>query len=161
MDRIRQFRDLLALIETWFAAGSLLLLLLLALAQILSRNLFDAGLAQADTLTRYLVLYVTFFGAALAVDRERHIKIDVGCSFLSPGMLARLYRPMHLITALISGLFTHAAVRYWQDAWAYAPDHERWLVLVGLIVPLGFALIALHSLIATLLGKDGDACCPS
>ena len=67
MTVLRQLRDGLIWIETWLAAGSLLLLLCLAVVQILTRNLFDTGIADADSLTRYLVLYVTFFGAAVAV----------------------------------------------------------------------------------------------
>ena len=154
-----RFRDLLIQTETWLAAGSLLLLLLLALAQILARNLFDSGLPAADTLTRYMVLYVTFLGAALAVDHDRHIKIDLCCIFLSATALRRLYRPMRAIAAAVCALLADAAIRYWRDEWLYAPDYERWLVLVGLIIPVGFCLLTLHFVLTTLLGKEDDACC--
>ena len=70
---INRLRNGLLQVEVWLAAASLLVLLLLALAQILARNLFDSGIAEADTLTRYLGLYVTFFGAAVAIERDRHI----------------------------------------------------------------------------------------
>ncbi len=155
---LKKTRVILMQLETWLAAGSLLLLLLLALLQILARNLFDAGFATADTLSRYLVLYVMFFGAALAVERDRHIRIDVACSFLSRATLNRLYRPMHALAALVCVFLTDAAIRYWRDAWLYAPEHERWLVLVGLVIPAGFGLLTLHYLLATWLGPDGDTC---
>jgi len=155
---LNRFRELLVQTETWLAAGSLLLLLLLALAQIIARNLFDSGLAGADTLTRYLVLYVTFFGAALAVSRNRHIKIDICCTFLSLAKLRALYRPMRAIAAVVCALLADAAIRYWLDEWQYAPDHERWLVLVGLIVPTGFCLLTLEFILATLIGQEDDAC---
>lgn len=156
---LNRVRELLIQTETWLAAGSLLLLLLLALAQILARNLFDTGLAGADTLTRYLVLYVTFFGAALAVSRNRHIKIDICCTFLSPSKLRRLYRPMRAIAAVICALLADAAIRYWLDEWQYAPDHERWLVLVGLVIPTGFCLLTLEFVLAALIGEEDDTCC--
>ncbi len=155
-----RFRELLIRTETWLAAGSLLLLLLLSLIQILARNLFDSGLAGADTLTRYLVLYVTFFGAALAVSRNRHIKIDVCCNFLSAPMLRRLYRPIRAIAAAICAFFADAAIRYWFDEWQYAPDHEHWLVMVGLVVPAGFCLLTLEFILAALIGKEDETCCP-
>jgi len=154
-----RFRELLIQTETWLAAGSLLLLLILALVQILARNLFDSGLAGADTLTRYLVLYVTFFGAALAVSRDRHIKIDVCCNFLSAANLQHLYRPMRAVAAVICGFLADAAIRYWRDEWQYAPDHEQWLVLVGLVIPVGFCLLTLEFILAALIGPDEDACC--
>lgn len=156
MQLLSKLRAYLVILETWLAAGSLLLLLLLALVQIVARNLFDAGFADADTLSRYLVLYVMFFGAALAVERDRHIRIDIAGSLLSGDLRARLYRPLQTLAAVICLLFTVAAVRYWRDAWQYAPGHERWLVLTGLIVPAGFGLLCLQFLLAALLARDAD-----
>jgi len=159
MPFLRKFRDGLIQLETWLAAASLLLLLLLALLQILIRNLFDAGFADADTLTRYLVLYVTFFGAAVAVDRDRHIKIDVCSALLKSSTHRKLYRPMRVLAATVCAFFTDAAIRFWLDSLQYAPDHEHWLVLVGLIVPVGFALLTFQFVLASILGQDDTACC--
>ena len=159
MPLLKKLRDGLIQLETWLAAASLLLLLVLALLQILIRNLFDAGIADADTLTRYLVLYVTFFGAAVAVDRDRHIKIDVCCTLLKPVTLRKLYRPMRALAAAVCAFFTDAAIRFWLDSWQYAPQHEQWLVLVGLIIPVGFALLTLQFVLASILGQDDASCC--
>lgn len=161
MEFLKQLRDGLIQIETWLAAGSLLLLLCLALVQILARNLFDTGFADADTLTRYLVLYVTFFGAAVAVDRERHIKIDVCCVVLSPRALRALYRPMRGIAALVCALMAAAAVRFWLDEWQFAPQHERWQVLVAVVIPLGFALLSLQFALAAVIGEEDASCSTS
>ena len=155
---IKRFHNWLIQLETWLAAGSLFLLLVLALLQILARNLFDAGIAEADTLTRYLVLYVAFFGAAVAVQRDRHIKIDVCCTLLSPAMLRKLYRPTQGMAALVCAFFADAAIRYWRDAWLYAPDHEQWLVLVGLVIPVGFVLLTIQFALAAILGRE-ETCC--
>ena len=113
MPFLKQLRDGLITLEIWLAAASLFLLLALALVQIIARNLFDAGVADADTLTRYLVLYVTFFGAAVAVNRDRHIKIDICCTFVSPATLRKLYRPMRALAAVVCALLTHAAIGFW------------------------------------------------
>ncbi|HHO67573.1 MAG TPA: TRAP transporter small permease [Gammaproteobacteria bacterium] len=162
MRRLQQVRRLLVTLESWLAGGSLLLLLLLALAQIAARNLFDTGLPAADTLTRQLVLYVTFFGAVLAVERRRHIKIDVCSALLPQRVLARLFRPMHAVAGLICLLLADAAIRFWHDEWAWAADYERWHTLIGLVVPVGFVLLTLHFALAALLGPDPeleDDCC--
>ncbi|MEA2080722.1 MAG: TRAP transporter small permease subunit [Pseudomonadota bacterium] len=158
MQVLKRLRYRLIQVETWLAAGSLFLLLALALLQILARNLFDAGIAEADTLTRYLVLYVTFFGAAVAVERDRHIKIDVCCALLSPAMLRKLYRPMRVMAAVVCAFLADAAIRYWRDEWLYAPDYERWLVLVGLVIPVGFVLLTMQFFLAAILGRD-ETCC--
>jgi len=155
---IKRLHNRLIQLETWLAAGSLFVLLALALMQILARNLFDAGIAAADTLTRYLVLYVTFFGAAVAVQRDRHIKIDVCSTMLSPAMLKQLYRPMQIMAAVVCAFLADGAIRYWRDEWLYAPDHERWLALVGLVIPLGFVLLAIQFFLSAILGRD-ETCC--
>ena len=158
MKPLHQLRAAVVRLESWLAAGSLLLLLLLALLQIVARNLFDTGFADADNLSRYLVLYVMFFGAALAVERNRHIRIDVFGTLMSPSARALLHRPLYVLAALVCLLLTVAAVRYWRDAWQYAPDHERWLVLTSLVIPLGFGLLCLQFSLAALLGpaeEDG------
>ncbi|MGD8616281.1 MAG: TRAP transporter small permease subunit [Gammaproteobacteria bacterium] len=161
MALLRQLRDVLILIETWLAAGSLLLLLCLAVVQILARNLFDIGFADADTLTRYLVLYVTFFGAVVAVERDRHIKVDICCVALPTRALHALYRPMRAIAGLVCGALAEAAVRFWLVEWQYAPPHERWQLGVALVIPVGFILLTLQFALAALLGQEEAPSCPT
>ena len=156
MSFLNTLRETLLRIETWLAAGSLLLLLGLALLQIVARNLFDSGVADADTLTRYLVLYVTFFGAAVAVERNKHIRIDVATALLSARAIRRLYRPLHAIAAMICALLADAAIRFWLDEWTYAADHELWQVYVGFVIPLGFVLLTLQFALETIFGQADD-----
>ena len=158
MPFLKRLRDGLITLETWLAAASLLLLLCLALFQIAARNLFDTGFAAADSLTRYLVLYVTFFGAAVAIQRDRHIKIDVCCVALPPRALRALYRPMRAIAALVCGVLAAAAIRFWLDEWQFAPQHERWQVLVALVIPVGFVLLSAQFALAALIGQEDAAC---
>lgn len=139
-------------LETWLAGASLLLLVFLTLIQIVARNLFETGLPAADAITRHLVLYVTFLGAALAIEAHRHIRIDVISAWLSEDWLRHLYRPLHLIAALVCALLTQAATRFWLDEWQYAAVHDRWETLFNLIIPIGFALLALHFTLAVLIG---------
>jgi TRAP-type C4-dicarboxylate transport system permease small subunit len=140
-------------IERWIGGGCLLLLLLLALAQVIARNVFSIGLPTADTLTRYLVLYVTFFGAILAIHGQRHISLDILCVWLGQCWRERLYRPLHVLGALVTGLLCQAAWAYWQDEWAHVANHDRWMTLLALILPIGFGLLSLHFLLAALIGR--------
>ena len=150
--RLVAFSQGLARLEAWLVGASLLLLVLLTLIQIGARNLFDTGLPAADAITRHLVLYVTFLGAALAIEAHRHIRIDVVSAWLSEDWLQRLYRPLHLLAALVCALLTQAAVRFWLDEWQHVAVHDRWETLFNLIIPVGFALLALHFTLAVLIG---------
>ncbi|MBZ0071652.1 MAG: TRAP transporter small permease [Gammaproteobacteria bacterium] len=141
-------------LETLIAGLSLLLLVVLTLAQTVARNGFDTGLPAVDALARQLVLYVMFFGAALATDAARHIRIDVVSTWCDTSRLDRFYRPLQLVAAAVCALFTDAAVRFWLDAWQYAAQHDRWQVLLNLVIPVGFGLLAIHFLLGFLLGPS-------
>lgn len=149
---LRGLRDKLIVLEEWLAAASLLLLLVLVAAQAVARNVFETGFSSFDHIARYLVLYVSFLGAVLAIERGRHIRIDA-LNVLLPDELKRaLRRPLHLAAALVCALMTHAAVRFWRDEWSYAQEPDRWLVLIELVIPCGFALLVVHFALAALLG---------
>lgn len=153
-------RHALQRMETFMAGGALLLLLALVFGQVLARNFFGTGIPNADILSRYMVLYVAFFGAVLAIERHRHIRIDVVAAFLTPELIARLRAPLYLISAALCSVMTWAAIRFWYDDWQYVAEHERWTSVLALITPFGFFLLALHFLLAGLFrqpiepGKD-------
>ncbi len=159
MRQLEILRHYLVRLENGCAALSLLTLLVLVLSQIVARNFFETGLPAADKLTRYLVLYVTFFGAVLAIERGRHIKIDALQILISETWRRRLYRPIQAVAALICWLFSEAAIRFWRSEWAYAAEYERWQVLTGLIIPAGFILLCLHFFLSAVLGKNPDHAC--
>ena len=140
-------RRSLVRMDSFMAAGSLLLLLVLVCAQILLRNLFHSGIPHMDIMARYLVLYVTFFGAALAIEEHRHIRIDVVAAFLAPAQIEALRRPLYLIAAGVCMALTWAAMRFWYDDWQYVPEHERWSSVLALIMPFGFGLLSVHFLL--------------
>ena len=146
-------RVLLTRMEEWLAAVSILLLIGLSLTQIVARNVFDAGFPAMDKLARQLVLYVAFLGAALAVTLDRHIRVDIAAHWLSPRWRARLYRPFCLVSALVCALFLDAAIRFLQQTWLFAPAHERWWVLPGVIIPAGYLLLLVHFLLESVIGR--------
>lgn len=146
---------ILVRIEEWLAAGSLLLLLGTSLAQIVARNVFNAGFAFVDPLSRHLVLYLAFLGAALAVAHDKHIKIDVTAYWLTARARARLYRPFCLLAALICILFFSAALRFFHVAWLAAAPGERWVMAMAVILPIGYLLLVIHFLLQTMIGSSG------
>jgi TRAP-type C4-dicarboxylate transport system permease small subunit len=156
MQHLETLRHWLVRLENWCAALSLLTILVLTTTQIIARNFFETGLPATDTITRYLVLYVTFFGAILAIERGRHIKIDALNSFISDSLSQFLFRPIQAFAAFVCYLLADAAVRFWQSEWLYAADYERWQVLIGLIIPTGFILLCLHFTLSVILGKNPD-----
>ena len=147
---LTRFRDGLGRLETAIAGTALLLLLSLVFGQILARNLLHSSIPGADILSRYLVLYVAFFGAALAVRSHRHIRLDIVAAFLSRRRINQIRTPLYLLSAAVCTLLAKAAGRFWYDDWKYVADNERWSSIMALITPFGFGLLALNFLLAAL-----------
>jgi TRAP-type C4-dicarboxylate transport system permease small subunit len=155
-DWAASLRRSLLRMDAFMAGSSLLLLLLLVFGQVLMRNLLDSGIPNAEILARYLVLYVAFFGSALAVDRHRHIRIDAVAACLDMEQIRRLRAPLYLLSALVCAALAWAAMRFWYDDWQYVAEHERWASILALITPFGFCLLTVHFLLGGLFTPSGD-----
>lgn len=153
---VQRLRATLVSFDTFMAGSALLVLLALVLGQVLLRNLFDTGMPFVDVLSRYLVLYVVFFGAALAVEKHRHIRIDALAALVEPERLDALRRPLYLLSAIVCAVMTHAAARFWYDDWQFVASHERWTSVLALVMPFGFGLLCVHFLLAAVYPDNED-----
>ncbi len=149
----------LARIEAAVAVAALVAMVLLSVLQILARNLFDTGLPGVDVLLRYLVLVVSFLGAVLAVRDRRHIRLDAAVGLLPEAWKRPLGVGFDLFSALVCGVLTWAAVRYWLEAWRYAEVGRHWLAALSIVLPLSLGLLSLHFLLRAWIGahRSDDA----
>ena len=132
-------------------------ILLLSVADIVGRNLFNATLPGGDVMLRQLVLWVAMPGAALAVAAQRHLHLDPANLATRPRWQKWTAIPFNLAAALVCALLTHAAWAYWQDAWQYQSADAGWLAWMGLILPVAFGLLALHFLLRAVLANQDKA----
>jgi len=143
-------KEKLIFIEKLIASFSLLLLLVLAFSQVILRNFFDLGFSDIDVISRHLVLFITFMGAALACEGHQHIKIDFINSIIKPTVKKKLTPPLLFISSLICCIFFWYALQFWLDEQLYAPDNEHLALYLALIVPVGFFTLSLHFLLLLL-----------
>ena len=141
---LRQLKHYLLQAEKFLVGLSLLLLLAFSLIQVVARNFFDTGFPPLDIISRHLVLYVAFLGAAIITHDQKHIKIDFLQHFFSDKQKQYLMRPLSALAAAVSGYFCVHATRFWLVEWQYASMQDRWIALLAIILPIGFGLIALH-----------------
>lgn len=134
-------------IEASVAVAGLAAMLVLALIQVLARNLFETGFPRAEIVLRYLVLLVSFAGATLAIREHRHIKIDVALTWFPQAWRTRVGRLCSLLAAAVCGVFAWASARFFWEEWQYAPSHEAWIAAMALIMPVSFVLMAVHFLL--------------
>lgn len=137
--------------ETIAASICLLTMLVLSLLEIGARNFFHSGIPGASILIQYLVLWVSFLGAVVAV-RERHIKIDVATHLFSEAWRNRLERPIFIFCVLVCGTLFWHAVRFWHDEWLNVSSDEKWIAAMGIIFPVSFGLLSLHFALRVIIG---------
>jgi TRAP-type C4-dicarboxylate transport system permease small subunit len=133
----KKTNNILQTFEAWVAAGSLLLLLIISIFQMLVRNIFDFGYPEIDIISRHLLVITGLMGAVLATARHAHIKTDALSLLLSKSVKNKIQLPLNLALCYYSGIFV-------LDEWQYAPANERWTLPFTLIYPVSFALMGCH-----------------
>lgn len=154
LEIVLKIKSILIQFEKLLGASSLLLLLALSMFQLIARNFFNLGFSHIDVVSKHLILFIIFMGAALVSEQNKHIKIDILSPFLSITQQQALIRPLLFISSAISGIFGWYAVIFWLDELEYAPSNEQWSVYLALILPIGFFILALHLFLLTLTGLD-------
>ena len=152
--RLERIRRGVARLEDALLTLLLTGMILLASAQIISRNLFSFGFVWGEPLLRVLVLWLALLGAMAATRDGNHIRIDVLSRFLPPGANLLVRRITDLFSALVCALVAWHASRFvhaeWQDGLELFSGVSSWAV--ELIIPVGFGVMALRFLLHTVLG---------
>lgn len=134
---INKFEDVLLV----FILSSMILL---AVFQIISRNLFAEGVVWIDPLLRMLVLWVGLAGAVVATRTNNHIRIDILTKYFPKKLLPYIQRTVYLFTLSICLLIGWHAARFVYSEYEYGTiafaGVPAWIT--ALIIPVSFALIA-------------------
>jgi TRAP-type C4-dicarboxylate transport system permease small subunit len=144
-------------LEDALLVGLFAALTLLAVLQIVLRNLGLAGFVWADGLVRIGVLWVALIGAVAASRDQKHIAIDLARRLLP----ARFWRPLSVavdaFTAIVCGFLAYYSWTFVRDSRAFGDtlfgDWPAWIF--QLILPLGFALISYRYTLSCLRGVTG------
>jgi TRAP-type C4-dicarboxylate transport system permease small subunit len=124
-------------------------MVVLAVWQIVERNLFQTAVVWIDPLLRVLVLWVGLLGAVAAARDDRQINVDVVARFTREAWRSRIRVVTDLFTAAVTAFLAWHAVRFVMDARAYGEIAFGSVPLwaAGLILPAAFALLAVRYLL--------------
>lgn len=135
----------LALAENAVLVALLAVLVILAAGQILLRQL-DVAITWGDPLARLLVLWIGVFGAVAASRGNEHIAIDALTRYLPPRLQTVSGALVGLFTAGVSAVLAYEAARFvgfeYEGRTAALGGVPAWVL--ALVLPLGFALIAVR-----------------
>ena len=137
--------------EEWLLTFLVLILVILAGAQIFLRNVFGGGISWADPFLRTLVVWTAMLGALAAVRDDKHIAVDVLQRFLP----ARAQRIARIVTLLFTAAICAAmawysmglvSIDFAESTSAAAADALKAIPnwVLESILPVGFALMALR-----------------
>ena len=159
METLRRLERALVAIETGLLVAIVCGIVALSFLQVALRGLFSTGLLWADTLLRHLVLWVGFLGAAAAASADKQFAMDAAARALSGRAKAAASALTSAFTALVCAILARASWTFLREEFGvWSEDHARGVLfsigdfhcpgwIFELILPAGFALLALHYLL--------------
>jgi TRAP-type C4-dicarboxylate transport system permease small subunit len=137
------------LIENVLLVGLLGGLILLSVAQIIAREVFETGFFWSGELVRIMVLWLAMVGAVAACRENRHIRIDAISHLLSDRSVAIARIVVDVFAAVICALVAWHAWRYVQLEVEFEDtvliDTPAWVVHA--VVPAAFGLLSYRFLV--------------
>ncbi|PIP40252.1 MAG: hypothetical protein COX19_06090 [Desulfobacterales bacterium CG23_combo_of_CG06-09_8_20_14_all_51_8] len=125
----------------------LALMVLMVLAQILMRNFFQSGILGGDDLIRHLVLWIAFFGAAIATRSNSHVKIDVITHLAGEKIRKTMDVTVSFFSCLVCAILVGASCHFVIIEFE-AANHSQFLNLpvwtMETVMPLGYLVIAVR-----------------
>ncbi len=136
-------------IEDTILIGMLLAMIIMAVLQIVLRNLFDSGIFWGDGLVKVLVLWIGLVGAMIASRNNHHISIDVISRFLPPGLKKLSNLIISIFTTAICWIMTWYSFSFVmlekEDNMTAFANVPVWIC--ESIIPVAFGIIGLRYLI--------------
>lgn len=115
-------------------------------AQIIFRIFFNA-LSWSEELSRYLLVWASFIGTAVAFKKGVHIAVTFAVDFLSPGKK----RVVQTLTCLLMALFFgvtiwYSMVVFKMQVFQVSPAMGLKMRYVYMIIPISFSAMCVHLL---------------
>ena len=143
-------------LEDFLLPALFVLTLLLAVLQIVMRNVFSSGIVWADQLLKIMVLWLGMLGALYATRKRRHIKIDILNHYLKPGLKKLSNQLVYFISGIICLLCAYFSMTFllleYEDGTKAFMQIPAWLV--ESIIPIALFIMALRFIHFSI--KPGD-----
>ncbi|MFN3714056.1 MAG: TRAP transporter small permease [Alcanivoracaceae bacterium] len=136
-------------LEDGFIVLILLMMILLAIYQIVLRNVFGSSLVWIEPVLQNSVLWIGLLGAMIASRRDEHIRIDLLNNYLKPAARRWLAMAIDLFTFGICAVVAWYSLEFLVGEMEHGgnafPGVPAWILQA--IIPIGFAVISLRYLI--------------
>ncbi len=127
-------------------------MMLIAVGQVIAREIFETGFFWAGELVRLMVLWLAMVGSIAACRDNRHIRIDAISHLLSDRAVGITRMLVDTFAAVVCGVIAWNAWRYLQLEIEFEDtvltDTPAWVA--HLVVPVAFALLSYRFLVSVL-----------
>lgn len=131
-------------LEDWLLVSMLAAMVVLAVTQIVYRNVSGGGIAWIDPLLRMLVLWVALSGAVIASRTDNHIRIDFFARYITGKYYIYIKRIVHAYCVFICAVIAWYSVSFVRMDYEYETEAfagiPAWIT--ELIIPVAFGLMA-------------------
>jgi TRAP-type C4-dicarboxylate transport system permease small subunit len=127
-------------------------MMLIAVGQVIAREIFETGFFWAGELVRLMVLWLAMVGSVAACRENRHIRIDAISHLLSDRAVGIVRMLVDTFAAVVCGVIAWNAWRYLQLEIEFEDtvltNTPAWVA--HLVVPVAFALISYRFAVSVL-----------
>ena len=127
-------------------------MMLVAVGQVIAREVFETGFFWGGELVRLMVLWLAMVGSIAACRENRHIRIDAISHLLSDRAVGIVRMLVDTFAAVVCGIIAWNAWRYLQLEIEFEDtvliDTPAWVA--HLVVPVAFALLSYRFLVSVL-----------
>ncbi len=143
---INKIYQLLLKTETGILIALLISLIVMAVVQIIMRNVFSSGLLWADAFVRISVLWLAFVGAMVASRSGRHIVIDAFFQTLNEKTQQIVQRITDIFSAVVCFVASYYSVEFvkyeYENAGLAFANIPNWFCQS--IIPFAFLIIGVR-----------------
>jgi len=119
----------------------------LVFTNVVSRYVFAHSLNWSEEIARYLMVWVTYIGAGLAMREGQHVAIEFGQAYLPEKLHVWIRGLVALAILAFLVVLTVAGIQFSEFAWRQRTPVMQWpMGAMYLSVPIGSSLFALHFL---------------
>jgi TRAP-type C4-dicarboxylate transport system permease small subunit len=139
------FERVLVTLNRWIIIAMMAVMVLLVFMNVVSRYIFNHSIIWAEEVSQYLMVWVAFLGAGLALRQGRHVAIEILQDRL-PSKARRMTRHLvALLLILFMGILIILGFQFARFAW----DQETPVLNIPqgipyLAVPIGALLLMTH-----------------
>ena len=145
--RERRFERVLVAFNRWIVIAMMAAMATLVFFNVVSRYVFNHSFIWAEEVSQYLMVWVAFLGAGLALRQGRHVAIEFLQDRLTPTARSLTRHLVALLLIAFMGILIVLGFQFARFAWDQeTPVLNISLGIPYLAVPIGALLLLIHFL---------------